>query len=254
MAIGRDSKSGAARPSSERGARRSEVLQSRRFLSTVAAVSLAVAVASIGVSGVAAQSYAAQKAELEASTTSVLVAAHDIDVGAAIGQGDVTSVAVPNSTVPDDAITSVDQAAGEVASQRIPAKSVITGSALAEPGSGSSAMASRISPGHVALEVSLDAAQRATTSLVAGDHVDVYWNLSATSGSSGTPASTDSNLAAQDVLVLASDSSTDGTPSSESKSSTGTVVLEVTPEQANAITSNGGSVWLATLPATGQEG
>lgn len=245
---------GGASPDARHGASRSEALQSRRFLSTVAAVSLAVAVASIGVSGVAVQSYSAKRAELEASTTSVLVASHDIEVGSSIGADDVTSVTVPNSTVPDGALLAVDQATGEVASQRIPAKSVITDSALTEPGTATSALASKIKPGHVAIEISLDAAQRATTSLVAGDHVDVYWNLSATSGSSGTPASSDSNLAAEDVLVLASDGSTDGSTPSKTSSSTGTVVLEVTSEQANAITANGGAVWLVTRPASGEDG
>lgn len=98
-------------------------------------------------------------------TTRVVVAARTIASGATMSADDLTTLELPRSAVPEGALTEVDQAIGQIVISQLPARAVLTASALA--GSGS-----LVAPGRVALPVGLS--DSAPLGLVrVGDRIDL---------------------------------------------------------------------------------
>ncbi len=83
-------------------------------------------------------------------TTEVVVAVHTIAGGRTVSAGDLTTLELPRFAVPEGAFTAVDEAVGQTVVSHLPARAVLTASALA--GSGD-----LVAPGRVALPVSLSA-------------------------------------------------------------------------------------------------
>ncbi|MCW5952779.1 MAG: hypothetical protein KIT69_11035 [Propionibacteriaceae bacterium] len=98
-------------------------------------------------------------------TIRVVVAAHTIPGGRTVGAGDLTTLHLPRPAVPEGAFTEVDQAIGRTVISHLPARAVLTTSALAGGGD-------LVAPGRVALPVGLS--DSAPVSLVqAGDRIDL---------------------------------------------------------------------------------
>jgi Flp pilus assembly protein CpaB len=100
-----------------------------------------------------------------ADTTRVVVAAHTIASGGTVSAGDLTTLELPRFAIPEGALTDAGQAVGQTLVSPVPARAVLTTSALA---SGDSLVA----PGRVALPVGLsDSAPLGL--LQVGDRIDL---------------------------------------------------------------------------------
>lgn len=98
-------------------------------------------------------------------TVRVLVAAHTIEGGRTVEADDLTLLELPRAVVPEGAFTAPGDAIGQAVVARVPARAVLTASALA----GSHSL---VAPGRVALPVRLS--DSAPLSLVrTGDRVDL---------------------------------------------------------------------------------
>jgi pilus assembly protein CpaB len=98
----------------------------------------------------------------------VVVAAHDIDAGSSLGDGDLTVRSVPPAAELPATFATPDGAIGRVTVTSFLAGEPITSTRLAAVGG---ALASSLPPGAVAVTLGVDAAP---DGLVAGDHVDVF--------------------------------------------------------------------------------
>lgn len=98
-------------------------------------------------------------------TAVVVVAARSIASGATLSAGDLTTLALPRSAVPEGAVTEAGQAIGQTVISPVPARAALTASALA--GSGK-----LVAPGRMALPVGLS--DSAPLGLVrVGDRIDL---------------------------------------------------------------------------------
>lgn len=98
-------------------------------------------------------------------TARVVVAARTIEAGRTIGAGDLTALELPRAAVPEGALTEAGDALGESVLVQVPARAVLTASALA-------AGDSLVAPGRVALPLTFS--ESAPVALMRpGDRIDV---------------------------------------------------------------------------------
>jgi Flp pilus assembly protein CpaB len=96
----------------------------------------------------------------------VVVAAHDLDAGAAIGPADIRLTEIPEVYLPPAAVTSSDAVVGLVSAGPVRAGEVLVGTRLAASGFGGS-----VGVGHVAVTVGFASVP---DGLSAADRVDAY--------------------------------------------------------------------------------
>ena len=166
-------------------------------------------------------------ASAPAVTSSILVAAKNLDLGSVIGDGDLRVTAWPGA-VPDGAIVNMVDAIGRGITAPIYANEPITVSRLGEKGAGGG-LAATIPPGMRAVAIRVNEIVGVAGFVVAGTHVDVL--VSGNSGVSGGNATT---TLLQNISVLSAGQ--DFKKDTEGKPITVQVVnLLVTPEQAEML-------------------
>jgi pilus assembly protein CpaB len=165
-----------------------------------------------------------------AATSSILVAAKNLDLGSVISDGDLRVTAWPG-TVPEGAIVKMADAIGRGITAPIYANEPVTASRLGEKGAGGG-LAATIPPGMRAVAIRVNEIVGVAGFVVAGTHVDVL--VSGNSGQSGSSGGNATRTLLQDISVLSAGQ--DFKKDTEGKPIIVQVVnLLVTPEQAEML-------------------
>lgn len=208
-------------------------------LAAVAGVAIAVAVATVGFSGWRWTQAQGELTRLEQSTVKVVTVTRDVAPGELIDSADLTIASVPKSFAPKDAAKKVSDVAGRqsvVQQTSGTAVSLSSVSGSKKPAS----IATAVTEGHVAYTVALDSSTGLSPLLSVGDKVDVLASVN-----DGQVVTTE--RLADSIRVLALDGNLSGTKSDGYSN----VTIEVTEDQALALSSASG-IRLVALPETGE--
>lgn len=232
------STSGAATARRQRGPAAGGTRKDRR-LAAIAGVAIAVAVVTVGFSGWRWTQAQGELARLEKSTVKVVTVTRDVAPGEVITSADLTVASVPTAFAPKDAEKKVSDVAGR---QSVTQQTLGTAVSLSSV-SGSKKPASittAVTEGHVAYTVALDSSTGLSPLLSVGDKVDVLASVN-----DGQVVST--VRVADSIRVLALDGNLSGSKSDGYSN----VTIEVTEDQALALSSASG-IRLVALPETGE--
>ena len=210
-----------------------------RRLAAVAGVAIAVSVATVGFSGWRWTQAQGELTRLEQSTVKVVTVTRDIAPGEVISSADLTVASVPKAFAPKDAAKKVSDVAGR---QTVTQQTSGTAVSLSSV-SGSKKPASittAVTEGHVAYTVALDSSTGLSPLLSVGDKVDVLASMS-----DGQVVTTE--RVADFIRVIALDGNLSGSKSDGYSN----VTIEVTEDQALALSSASG-IRLVALPETGE--
>lgn len=208
-------------------------------LAAVAGVAIAVAVATVGFSGWRWTQAQGELTRLEQSTVKVVTVTRDVAPGELIDSADLTIASAPKAFVPKDAAKKVSDVAGRqsvVQQTSGTAVSLSSVSGSKKPAS----IATAVTEGHVAYTVALDSSTGLSPLLSVGDKVDVLASVN-----DGQVVTTE--RLADSIRVLALDGNLSGTKSDGYSN----VTIEVTEDQALALSSASG-IRLVALPKTGE--
>lgn len=208
-------------------------------LAAVAGVAIAVAVATVGFSGWRWTQAQGELTRLEQSTVKVVTVTRDVAPGELIDSADLTIASVPKAFAPKDAARKVSDVAGRqsvVQQTSGTAVSLSSVSGSKKPAS----IATAVTEGHVAYTVALDSSTGLSPLLSVGDKVDVLASVN-----DGQVVTTE--RLADSIRVLALDGNLSGTKSDGYSN----VTIEVTEDQALALSSASG-IRLVALPETGE--
>lgn len=208
-------------------------------LAAVAGVAIAVAVATVGFSGWRWTQAQGELTRLEQSTVKVVTVTRDVAPGELIDPADLTIASVPKAFAPKDAAKKVSDVAGRqsvVQQTSGTAVSLSSVSGSKKPAS----IATAVTEGHVAYTVALDSSTGLSPLLSVGDKVDVLASVN-----DGQVVTTE--RLADSIRVLALDGNLSGTKSDGYSN----VTIEVTEDQALALSSASG-IRLVALPETGE--
>lgn len=208
-------------------------------LAAVAGVAIAVAVATVGFSGWRWTQAQGELTRLEQSTVKVVTVTRDVAPGELIDSADLTIASVPKAFAPKDAAKKVSDVAGRqsvVQQTSGTAVSLSSVSGSKKPAS----IATAVTEGHVAYTVALDSSTGLSPLLSVGDKVDVLASVN-----DGQVVTTE--RLADSIRVLALDGNLSGTKTDGYSN----VTIEVTEDQALALSSASG-IRLVALPETGE--
>lgn len=208
-------------------------------LAAVAGVAIAVAVATVGFSGWRWTQAQGELTRLEQSTVKVVTVTRDVAPGELIDSADLTIANVPKAFAAKDAAKKVSDVAGRqsvVQQTSGTAVSLSSVSGSKKPAS----IATAVTEGHVAYTVALDSSTGLSPLLSVGDKVDVLASVN-----DGQVVTTE--RLADSIRVLALDGNLSGTKSDGYSN----VTIEVTEDQALALSSASG-IRLVALPETGE--
>lgn len=208
-------------------------------LAAVTGVAIAVAVATVGFSGWRWTQAQGELTRLEQSTVKVVTVTRDVAPGELIDSADLTIASVPKAFAPKDAAKKVSDVAGRqsvVQQTSGTAVSLSSVSGSKKPAS----IATAVTEGHVAYTVALDSSTGLSPLLSVGDKVDVLASVN-----DGQVVTTE--RLADSIRVLALDGNLSGTKSDGYSN----VTIEVTEDQALALSSASG-IRLVALPETGE--
>lgn len=208
-------------------------------LAAVAGVAIAVAVATVGFSGWRWTQAQGELTRLEQSTVKVVTVTRNVAPGELIDSADLTIASVPKAFAPKDAAKKVSDVAGRqsvVQQTSGTAVSLSSVSGSKKPAS----IATAVTEGHVAYTVALDSSTGLSPLLSVGDKVDVLASVN-----DGQVVTTE--RLADSIRVLALDGNLSGTKSDGYSN----VTIEVTEDQALALSSASG-IRLVALPETGE--
>lgn len=208
-------------------------------LAAVAGVAIAVAVATVGFSGWRWTQAQGELTRLEQSTVKVVTVTRDVAPSELIDSADLTIASVPKAFAPKDAAKKVSDVAGRqsvVQQTSGTAVSLSSVSGSKKPAS----IATAVTEGHVAYTVALDSSTGLSPLLSVGDKVDVLASVN-----DGQVVTTE--RLADSIRVLALDGNLSGTKSDGYSN----VTIEVTEDQALALSSASG-IRLVALPETGE--
>lgn len=208
-------------------------------LAAVAGVAIAVAVATVGFSGWRWTQAQGELTRLEQSTVKVVTVTRDVAPGELIDSADLTIASVPKAFAPKDAAKKVSDVAGRqsvVQQTSGTAVSLSSVSGSKKPAS----IATAVTEGHVAYTVALDSSTGLSPLLSVGDKVDVLASVN-----DGQVVTTE--RLADSIRVLALDGNLSGTKSDGYSN----ITIEVTEDQALALSSASG-IRLVALPETGE--
>ena len=206
-------------------------------LAAVAGVAIAVAVATVGFSGWRWTQAQGELTRLEQSTVKVVTVKRDVAPGELIDSADLPIASVPKAFAPQDAAKKVSDVAGRqsvVQQTSGTAVSLSSVSGSKKPAS----IATAVTEGHVAYTVALDSSTGLSPLLSVGDKVDVLASVN-----DGQVVTTE--RLADSIRVLALDGNLSGTKSDGYSN----VTIEVTEDQALALSSASG-IRLVALPET----
>lgn len=208
-------------------------------LAAVAGVAIAVAVATVGFSGWRWTQAQGELTRLEQSTVKVVTVTRDVAPGELIDSADLTIASVPKAFAPKDAAKKVSDVAGRQSVVQQTSGTAVSLSSV----SGSkkpATIATAVTEGHVAYTVALDSSTGLSPLLSVGDKVDVLASVN-----DGQVVTTE--RLADSIRVLALDGNLSGTKSDGYSN----VTIEVTEDQALALSSASG-IRLVALPETGE--
>lgn len=232
------STAGAATARRQRGPAAGGTRKDRR-LAAVAGVAIAVAVVTVGFSGWRWTQAQGELARLEKSTVKVVTVTRDVVPGEVITSADLTVASVPTAFAPKDAAKKVSDVADRQSVTQQTSGTAVSLSSV----SGSKKPASittAVTEGHVAYTVALDSSTGLSPLLSVGDKVDVLASVN-----DGQVVST--MRVADSIRVLALDGNLSGSKSDGYSN----VTIEVTEDQALALSSASG-IRLVALPETGE--
>ena len=227
---------GAATARRQRGPQPGGTRKDRR-LAAVAGVAIAVSVATVGFSGWRWTQAQGELTRLEQSTVKVVTVTRDIAPGEVISSADLTVASVPKAFAPKDAAKKVSDVAGrQTVTQQTSGTAVSSVSGSKKPAS----ITTAVTEGHVAYTVALDSSTGLSPLLSVGDKVDVLASVS-----DGQVVTTE--RVADSIRVIALDGNLSGSKSDGYSN----VTIEVTEDQALALSSASG-IRLVALPETGE--
>lgn len=210
-----------------------------RRLAAVAGVAIAVAVVTVGFSGWRWTQAQGELTRLEQSTVKVVTVTRDVAPGEVIASADLTVASVPKAFAPKDAAKKVSDVAGRQSVTQQTSGTAVSLSSV----SGSKKPASittAVTEGRVAYTVALDSSTGLSPLLAVGDKVDVLASVN------DAQVVTTERIA-DSIRVLALDGNLSGTKSDGYSN----VTIEVTEDQALALSSASG-IRLVALPETGE--
>lgn len=206
-----------------------------RRLTTIAGVSIAVAIGATALGGFTLVRSRAAIEHVEGNSVEAVVAARDIDPGTVLTEADLKVATVPGDFAPSDLAKGLDELLGkktittQTAGMAVPLSSIATSSAPA-------GLPAAIGDGMLGVMVSLATDAAASPLLSVGDRVDVLGTVS-------DGAATSTQVLAQDVRVIA----LDGRLTGDGEDGYTLVTLELDPESANRVTA-AGDIHLAVRP------
>lgn len=213
----------------------------KKRLTTIAGVSIAVAIASVGISGWIAARSAATIGHVEGNQVAAVVATRDIPAGTTLAEGDLELGKVPGDYSPADATAKVSDLLGKkTITDQTKGMAVSSSSVATSPDPAS--LPTAIADGCVGIMVALEPANGLSPLSSVGDYVDVVGGTT-----DGVVAAT--SMLAENVRILALDSSLTGSGEEGYQY----VTVEVTKDQAMAI-SAAQNVRLLAKPAAPEEG
>lgn len=208
-------------------------------LAAVAGVAIAVAVATVGFSGWRWTQAQGELTRLEQSTVKVVTVTRDVAPGELIDSADLTIASVPKAFAPKDAAKKVSDVAGRQSVVQQTSGTAVSLSSVSGSKNPAS-IATAVTEGHVAYTVALDSSTGLSPLLSVGDKVDVLASVN-----DGQVVTTE--RLADSIRVLALDGNLSGTKSDGYSN----VTIEVTEDQALALSSASG-IRLVALPETGE--
>lgn len=232
------STAGASTARRQRGPAAGGTRKDRR-LAAVAGVAIAVAGVTVGFSGLRWTQAQGELARLEKSTVKVVTVTRDVAPGEVITSADLRVASVPTAFAPKDAAKKLSDVAGRQSVTQQTSGTAVSLSSI----SGSKKPASittAVTEGHVAYTVALDSSTGLSPLLSVGDKVDVLASVN-----DGQVVS--SVRVADSIRVLALDGNLSGSKSDGYSN----VTIEVTEDQALALSSASG-IRLVALPETGE--
>lgn len=215
--------------------RRASANAANRRLTTVAGVSIAVAIAATALGGFTLMRSRSTLEHVEGNAVKAVVATRDIEPGSILTESDLEVASVPGDFVPTDLAESADELLGKKTLTTQTAGMAVSLSSIAAS-SAPAGLPSAIGEGMLGVMVSLPTDAAASPLLSVGDRVDVLG-----SASDGTVTTT--QVLAQDVRVIALDGRLTGSGSDGYT----LVTLELDPEAANRVTASG-DIHLAVRP------
>jgi pilus assembly protein CpaB len=162
----------------------------------------------------------------------VVVAKHDIPLGAKITADQLTLAPIPNGSLPDGIFRKIDQVVGRVAIQSIGMRETVTNMKLAPEGTGGG-LSAVIPEGYRAVTVKVDDVVGVSGFVMPGSYVDVV-SVITPPGQDGAQGPI-SKIVLQHIKVLASGPKIDSPEDQRQPTSVKAVTLMVTPEQAEKL-------------------
>lgn len=215
--------------------RRAAMGAANRRLTTIAGVSIAVAIGATALGGFTLVRSRAAIERVEGNLVEAVVAARDIDPGTVLTEADLKVATVPGDFAPSDLAKGLDELLGkktittQTAGMAVPLSSIATSTSPA-------GLPTAIGDGMLGVMVSLATDAAASPLLSVGDRVDVLGTVS-------DGAATSTQVLAQDVRVIA----LDGRLTGDGGDGYTLVTLELDPESANRVTA-AGDIHLAVRP------
>lgn len=160
-----------------------------RWIATLA-ISVLMGAVAVGL----AAAWLGQKAEL--ATTSVVVAAQDVDIGSALAKGQLTVVAWPSTSVPKGSLSRPEELLGRVVNTSLARGEPVLETKLAPVGA-KAGLSSIIAPGQRAVTVRVNEIVGVAGFALPGNYVDILVN---TRDAAGRDVS---KIILENVLVLA---------------------------------------------------
>jgi pilus assembly protein CpaB len=163
----------------------------------------------------------------------VVVAKHDIPLGAKITADELTLAPIPNGSLPDGIFRKIDQVVGRVAIQSIGMRETVTSMKLAPEGTGGG-LPAVIPEGYRAVTVKVDDVVGVSGFVMPGSYVDVV-SVITPPGQDGQAQGPISKIVLQHIKVLASGPKIDSPENQREPTSVKAVTLMVTPGQAEKL-------------------
>ena len=239
-APGTSTRGTAAEDARAEQSRRAAAGAANRRLTTIAGISIAVAIGATALGGYTLVQSRAAIEHVEGNAVQAVVATRDIEPGTVLTEADLHVAEVPGDFAPADLAKDPEELLGkktittQTAGMAVALSSIATSSSPA-------ALPTAIGEGMLGVMVSLATDAAASPLLAVGDRVDVLGTVS-------DGAATTTQILAQDVRVVA----LDGRLTGDGADGYSLVTLELDPEAANRVTASG-DIHLAVRPMA-QEG
>ena len=215
------------------------LLASRQTLSTIAAISVAVAIGAVGFSAVARNDAAQLRERIQSESVEVVRTSGAVSAGERFEAGKLQRVRVAEGAVPSGVVSDLDAVVGKVASHDIASGAIVSATEIRNTLGTATEYTLDVATDRVVASVQVGGTAAAPSKVSVGDRVDVV-----AFGQGG------GETVAEDVPVIAVDGDTHATGVGEYTR----VQLEVTKEAAEKMSALSDSVRLTQRRATDEGG